>query len=155
RVRCFDGFARILAGALLGGLLLPLAACAQSGTATPPPASAQSGAESQTTAESFDSWLAGFKQDAIGRGISRATVESALAGLQPLPEVIQRDRSQREFTLTFTRYMRGAVTESRVEKARRLLAEHRVLLDKIAEEYGVQPRFLVSFWGLESNFGEH
>jgi membrane-bound lytic murein transglycosylase B len=42
-----------------------------------------------------------------------------------------------------------------VEKARRLLAENRALLEKVAEEYGVQPRFLVSFWGLESNFGEH
>src|SRR3546814_20366024 len=51
--------------------------------------------------------------------------------------------------------MRGAVTEGRVEKARRLLDEHRPLLEKIAAEYGVQPRFLVSFWGLESNFGDH
>src|SRR3546814_2188972 len=51
--------------------------------------------------------------------------------------------------------MRGAVTEGRVEKARRLLAENRALLDKVAAEYGVQPRFLVSFWGLESNFGEY
>src|SRR3546814_20567579 len=51
--------------------------------------------------------------------------------------------------------MRGAVTEGRVEKACRLLDEHRPLLEKVAAEYGVQPRFLVSFWGLESNFGEH
>src|SRR3546814_16050586 len=51
--------------------------------------------------------------------------------------------------------MRGAVTEGRVEKARRLLAENRALLDKVAAEYGVQPRILVSFWGLESIFGEY
>lgn len=103
----------------------------------------------------FDSWLVGLKQEAIGRGIRAETVNSALAGLEPLPEVIERDRSQREFTLTFTRYMRGAVTEGRVEKARRLLEENRKLLEKVAAQYGVQPRFLVAFWALESNFGEH
>lgn len=160
------------AGILLGGLLLPLAACAQTSAntgstespaataaaparvATATPADAVS-ADTTRVVEDFDTWLEGVKREAIGRGISRTTVERALDGLQPIPEVIQRDRTQREFTLTFTRYMRGAVTEARVEKARRLLAQHRPLLDKVAEEYGVQPRFLVSFWGLESNFGEH
>ena len=172
-MRVFDGIRRAF-GAALMSLLLPLAACAQapnaSGTGTGEAAAqtqaqpqAQSGTPSQTQSaaeavavrQDFDTWLAGVKEEAIGRGISRATVEKALGGLQPLPEVIQRDRTQREFTLTFTRYMRGAVTEARVEKARRLLAENRALLEKVAEEYGVQPRFLVSFWGLESNFGEH
>jgi len=132
--------------ALFGSLLLPLAACAQS---------TQPGTAAQSERGDFDSWLAGLKQEAIGRGIRSETVESALSGVRPLPEVIERDRSQREFTLTFTRYMRGAVTEGRVEKAQRLLEEHRPLLEKVAAEYGVQPRFLVSFWGLESNFGQH
>ena len=30
----------------------------------------------------------------------------------------------------------------------RLLAENRLLLDRIYRQYGVQPRFLVSFWAL-------
>ena len=132
--------------AFFGSLLLPLAACAQS---------TQPGTAAQSERGDFDSWLAGLKQEAIGRGIRSETVESALSGIRPLSEVIERDRSQREFTLTFTRYMRGAVTEGRVEKAQRLLEEHRPLLEKVAAEYGVQPRFLVSFWGLESNFGQH
>ena len=141
-MKVIDGIRRTLGGVLLGGLLLPLAACAQSQPDGP-------------AAGDFDSWLAGLRQEAIGRGIRASTLETALAGLQPLEAVIEQDRSQREFTLTFTRYMRGAITESRVEKARRLLQENRPLLEKVAAEYGVQPHFLVSFWGLESNFGEH
>lgn len=167
RVRVLEAVLRGCAGLLLGTLLLPLVACTQSNatdsTATVPatPAETRVATAAPATAgttkalEDFDTWLEGVKREAIGRGISRATVERALNGLRPLPEVIERDRTQREFTLTFTRYMRGAVTEARVEKARRLLAQHRPLLEKVAEEYGVQPRFLVSFWGLESNFGEH
>lgn len=141
-MKVIDGIRRTLGGVLLGGLLLPLAACAQSQPDGP-------------AAGDFDSWLAGLRQEAIGRGIRASTLETALARLQPLEAVIEQDRSQREFTLTFTRYMRGAITESRVEKARRLLQENRPLLEKVAAEYGVQPHFLVSFWGLESNFGEH
>ena len=163
QVSFFNRILRIAALALLGSLMLPLAACAQSDPQSPksPTAEAQT-AEVQAPVPAgasdrgdFDSWLAALKQEAISRGIRAETVESALAGVRPLPEVVQRDRSQREFTLTFTRYMRGAVTEGRVEKARQLLNENRTLLDKVAAQYGVQPRFLVAFWGLESNFGQH
>jgi membrane-bound lytic murein transglycosylase B len=158
-LKFFDGALRTLTGVLLGGLLLPLTACAQGEThensaAVQDRSPVESPVE-ESGQQDFDTWLAGVKQEAIGRGIKRETVEAALGDLKPVPKVIQLDRSQREFTLTFTRYMRGAVTEARVEKARRLLAENRALLEKVAEEYGVQPRFLVSFWGLESNFGEH
>ncbi|WP_319633648.1 lytic murein transglycosylase [Pelagibius marinus] len=135
--------------------MAPLAACAQ-GDAAENPAPATGGKQvAQGERGDFDTWLAGLKQEAIRRGIRAETVETALAGVEPLPEVIERDRSQREFTLTFTRYMRGAVTEGRVAKARQLLEENRALLEKVAAQYGVQPRFLVSFWGLESNFGQH
>ncbi len=133
----FYGILRVFACALVGGLVLPLAACAQ------------------TDNGAFDDWLVGLKKEAIDRGIRPATVEEALSGLKPVPAVIKQDRSQREFTLTFTRYMRSSVTEGRVEKARRLLDEHRPLLEEVAAKYEVQPRFLVAFWGLESNFGGH
>src|SRR3546814_7878982 len=101
RVRLFDGILRSSAAFLLGGLLLPLAACAQ-GAAQGGDASAQGSAAVEVAEQDFDAWLAGVKQEAIGRGIRRETVESAFAGLEPLPEVVQRDRTQREFTLTFT-----------------------------------------------------
>ncbi|NIA67746.1 lytic murein transglycosylase [Pelagibius litoralis] len=103
----------------------------------------------------FDRWLGALKQEAISKGIRAETVESALAGVTPIARVLEKDRSQREFTLTFTRYLRNSVTDTRVERARRLLEEHRVLLERVEAKYGVQPRFLVSFWGLESNFGEY
>ncbi len=140
---------------LAAASMAPLAACAQGDAAAKPAPAAGETQGAQSERGDFDTWLAGLKQEAVRRGIRPETVETALAGLQPLPEVIQRDRSQREFTLTFTRYMRGAVTEGRVEKARQLLEENRALLEKVAAQYGVQPRFLVSFWGLESNFGQH
>ena len=103
----------------------------------------------------FNTWLEGFKREAAAAGISQATLESALTGLQPIERVIELDRKQPEFTQTFWSYLDKSVTPDRIDRARRLLAENSTLLDRVHARYGVQPRFLVAFWGLESNFGEH
>ncbi|MBW2485540.1 MAG: lytic murein transglycosylase [Deltaproteobacteria bacterium] len=106
-------------------------------------------------AEDFSSWLEDFRQEARTKGISEATLHAALDDLQPIPRVIELDRKQPEFTQTFWRYLDARVTEDRVERGRMLRELHTELLDSIAREYGVQPRFLVAFWGLETNFGDY
>jgi membrane-bound lytic murein transglycosylase B len=72
-----------------------------------------------------------------------------------LPGVIAADRRQAESVLTFEEYLRRRVTPERVQRARDLRAEHREVLDRVKEAYGVPPAIVVSIWGLESRFGEH
>ena len=105
--------------------------------------------------ENFSEWLEGLRQEARAKGISEAILHEALDGLQPIPRVIELDRRQPEFTQTFWRYLDARVTEGRVERGRMLLELHAELLDSIEKQYGVQPRFLVAFWGLETNFGDY
>lgn len=100
----------------------------------------------------FQSWLSAFRVEARTAGISERTLNAALNGVQPLPGVIQKDRRQAEFTLSFWRYM-DRVNAQRIKKGRALLKKHGPLLKRIHERFGVQPRFLVAFWGLESNYG--
>ena len=38
---------------------------------------------------------------------------------------------------------------ARIERGRELMREHRDLLERVAAEYGVQPRFIVALWGIE------
>jgi peptidoglycan lytic transglycosylase B len=102
---------------------------------------------------SFDEWIAAFRAEAIGQGIGEATLDSAFSGLKPIPRVIELDRRQPEFSLTFRQYLNRVVPKSRVIKGRAKLAENRFLLEKIGNQYGVQPRFLVAFWGIETDFG--
>jgi membrane-bound lytic murein transglycosylase B len=102
----------------------------------------------------FATWLEDFKRDAAAAGISRATIEGAFAGVAPIERVLELDRKQPEFTQTFWNYLDKRVSARRMERGRALLREHAALLDKVRRRYGVQPRFLVAFWGLESNFGE-
>lgn len=101
----------------------------------------------------FDRWLAGVREEALTRGIKAATLDSALVGIKPIPRVIELDRKQPEFTLTFKQYMERMVPDARVEKGRQKLHQHRALLEAIGAKYGVQPRFIVAFWGIETDFG--
>ena len=101
----------------------------------------------------FATWLAGVRQDAIAAGIKPVTVDRAFAGLKPIPRVLELDRKQPESVLTFSQYIGRVVPQQRIDTARARLAENRPLLDEISAKYGVQPRFIVALWGIESDFG--
>jgi membrane-bound lytic murein transglycosylase B len=101
----------------------------------------------------FGDWLAGLRAEALRKGVSAATFDNALKGVSPVAEVIEKDRAQPEFTMTFDAYMARVVTPARIETARQKLVEHRDLLARISARYGVAPRFIVALWGIESNFG--
>ena len=92
---------------------------------------------------------------AVAEGVSEATVGRVLGATRYVARVIELDRRQPEFTSTFAGYFNARVTAQRVERGRALLAEHRALLEDIQTQTGVPPHYLVSFWGLETNFGSY
>jgi len=103
----------------------------------------------------FSTWLADLKAEARARGISDSTIELAFADVtSPLDRVLELDRSQPEFMQTFSGYMQNRMSQQRIERGRRMLEEHAGLFARLQAEYGVQPQYLVSFWALESNFGD-
>lgn len=136
-------WARVLAAATL---LAILAGFAGPGAA---------GARAAGGEDAFRAWLEDVRTEARGQGISQATLEAALRDVAPIQRVIELDRRQPEFTRTFWDYLERRVTPGRVARGRELLAKHRGLLKGMRERYGVQPRFLVAFWGLETNFGDY
>ena len=101
----------------------------------------------------FATFLEQLKAEAVSRGISDAVAARALDGLEPLPVVLDRDRSQAEAVLSIDAYVRRRLTPATVRKAQRMFVQHRPVLEKIGTAYGVQPRYVVAVWGLESNFG--
>ena len=104
-------------------------------------------------AENFQIWLGKLRVEAEGKGISQSVLDEALAGIQPIPRVIELDRRQPEFTLTFTQYRDRVVPQSRIKKGRVKYQENRDLLEEIGGKIGVQPRFIVALWGIETDFG--
>ena len=105
--------------------------------------------------QSFDQWLDAVRADARAMGVSEATLDSALTGISPIPRVIELDRRQPEGRLTFAEYLQRQTPDSRIERGRRLLQENRELLAEIGAAYGVQPRFIVALWGMETSYGSY
>jgi len=94
-----------------------------------------------------------LKGTALERGISNAVVDRDLAAVNYVARVIELDRKQPEFSESFATYFERRVTQDRIVRGRALLTEHRQLLNRISREFGVPAQYLVSFWGLETNFG--
>jgi membrane-bound lytic murein transglycosylase B len=120
-----------------------------------PPAATQSAPEDAGAEKlkAFQDWLKGVREEGLRLGISAATLDSALAGLIPIARVIQLDRRQPEFTQTFRAYIDARVSSWRVNTGRERLRQHGDILKQISAKYGVQPRFIVALWGLETSFG--
>ncbi len=103
--------------------------------------------------KSFGTWLSLLRKEALGSGIQQKTLDSALKDLQPVSRVIELDNNQPEAKLTFDQYLGRILSEERIARGRKKLTDSRRLMAKIAEAYGVQPRFLVALWGVETDFG--
>jgi membrane-bound lytic murein transglycosylase B len=102
---------------------------------------------------SFEDWLAELRTEALARGIRQEVVESALTNITPVEQILERDRTQAEFSLNLTAYLKRRLTRSTIRTAQAMYKEHGALLKSVGLKYGVTPRVLVAVWGLESNFG--
>lgn len=105
------------------------------------------------TEQEFQTWLQGFKQQALQQGISQTTIDRAFEGVTLNQRVLELDRRQPEFTRTFWQYFELTVTDWRINKGKELYDKHRALLDEVTREYGIPGRFLIAFWGMETNYG--
>jgi membrane-bound lytic murein transglycosylase B len=103
----------------------------------------------------FVSCLESLGERARHDGVDAAVIASVLDDTTRLQRVIDLDRSQPEFTRTFADYYIRRVTAQRVAQGRELYVEHRDLLVRLQHEYGVPAHYLLSFWGLETNYGAY
>ena len=106
-------------------------------------------------AEEFDRWLQELRREASTAGISSRTLDSALGGIEPLTYVIRAQRRQPEATLSWQQYRSRVVSFDRQLRGRELAAAHADQLHRVAAQYGVQARFIVAFWGIESDYGRN
>ena len=112
-----------------------------------------SSAQGKATQQPFSEWLKDLNVEASKIGIRDEILDSALTGVKLVPRVVELDRKQPEFSLSFRQYMDPVVPKSRVKKGRKRMAENKALLNEVGAKFGVQPRFIVALWGIETDFG--
>ena len=88
-------------------------------------------------------------------GLPQSITDDVIPKLKYLPRVIELDRSQPEFTQTFLTYLKKRVTPRRVEEGQRLYKKHKDFLQSLTRQYGIPGRYLIAFWGMETNYGHY
>lgn len=107
----------------------------------------------EKSAEGFNQYVQALGQEAKQKGFEAGFIDRVLADVTFRPTVIKSDKNQPEKKVTLDNYLATRVPDWKVKQAVDAYQEHKALLDKIGQAYGVQPRFIVALWGNESNFG--
>ena len=101
----------------------------------------------------FNKFVNDISNEAIQNGISNKVLSEYKKKVSFIPRVIELDRSQPEFKLSLKQYLKRVVTPLRIKKANKKYKENKKILNVVAKHYGVQSRFIVALWGIETDFG--
>ncbi|EYD75713.1 Membrane-bound lytic murein transglycosylase B precursor [Rubellimicrobium mesophilum DSM 19309] len=101
----------------------------------------------------YDAWVLSFLPRARNAGIPEPTLQAAFAEAGFIPAVIEKDRSQAEFSRSLQDYLLSGVSDSRVENGRAAMARHAQTLAAVEATYGVDKEAVAAIWGMESSYG--
>ena len=101
----------------------------------------------------FQNWLQSLRAEAIQRGHRPDIVHQLLTNIKPNRRVIKRDQNQAEFKLSLSSYMSRVITPTNIRKGRQKATDHHDLLAAVSQKYGVQSRFILAIWGIETRYG--
>lgn len=108
----------------------------------------------------FDQFILDITREAELAGVSRPTIARVVPRLvapkYKKPSVVeQRARTQPEARAPFWLYRLFRLTSSRVVSGRALMTIHSDSLASIERRHGIEPKYLVALWGIESTFGNN
>ena len=109
---------------------------------------------SYMSTSSFQGCLANLRSQAIASGVSGSTYDRYTQNLSPDYSVIDKLNYQPEFSTPIWDYLSGLVDNERVQAGQHKLAQHRVVLNRVEQTYGVPAETVVAVWGVESNYGD-
>jgi membrane-bound lytic murein transglycosylase B len=111
-------------------------------------------ADTASADAAFQKWIAGFRPVAMKAGVSKATLDSAFAGMtSPDVETIEKMGRQAEFTKKVWEYLDAAVSEQQVRVGREMRRKYAAKLSSIEARYGVDADIVLAVWGIETRYG--
>jgi membrane-bound lytic murein transglycosylase B len=102
----------------------------------------------------FRQWIAGFRATAVAGGVSGAVYDQAMRGIEPDPVVLEKARTQPEFTAPAWDYFDNRVHDQSVANGQAMAKKWKPWLDRIEARFGVDRNILLAIWSMESNYGE-
>lgn len=106
--------------------------------------------------DGFSLWLEELRAEALLKGISENTLDQALKQIhKPHRRVINLDRKQPEKTQSVRDYVRLRVNDKRVANGHKMMDRYPSWLAWTERKYGVQSRFILALWGVETDYGAY
>ena len=105
--------------------------------------------------QDFTAWLKALAEEARAAGISDQIIEQALSGIEPISRVVELDRRQPEFTITFRDYITQRLSDTRIRRGLEQWTAHHADIAQVAQAYGVDASVILAIWGLETNYGSY
>ncbi|ESX48905.1 lytic murein transglycosylase [Mesorhizobium sp. C416B] len=103
----------------------------------------------------FRQWVAGFRATAVGGGVSGGVYDRAFRGInEPDPVVLEKARTQPEFTAPAWDYFDNRVHDQSVAVGQQMARKWKPWLERIEARFGVDRYILLAIWSMESNYGE-
>jgi len=100
----------------------------------------------------FNAFVADFKKEAAGKGISKRGL-AALDGVTLDQAVLAADKRQGVFKQTFEQFSGRMISKDRLVKGARHMQQDAAMLGRIEKKYGVPGSVVVAIWGLETDYG--
>lgn len=106
--------------------------------------------------QNWNAWVAQVREEAMQQKISPEVFDTAFADIhEPSHQVKGLLRSQPEKRLSFIKYRNTRIDNYRIAIGRKEYKKNQAVLEAIAKQYGVNPCFIVSFWGIETSYGSY
>lgn len=102
---------------------------------------------------SFNGFVDGLKSEAVSQGLPREVVDRFFQGVRHDQRVIQRDRGQAFFTRPFIEFSRQLISQSRLDRGRRMAQQQQALFARAERDYGTPPGILLALLAFETDYG--
>ena len=105
-------------------------------------------------AQSWKEWKKELKETLKKENFKDSTL-NLIDELDFNPKVIQYDRKQPEFKLTFQEYLQRNINSKKKQEINLKYKQNEELLLLLNKKFKIDPKILVSLWGIETSFGKH
>lgn len=103
---------------------------------------------------SWKEWILKTKNDLRNKNFKDNTL-NYLDNIKFNRRIIELDRKQPEFRLTFDKYLKNVVNTKSRKQINEQYNQNKTLLKEIELEFNVSAKILSALWGIETYFGKH
>ena len=101
----------------------------------------------------FGDFLKEAERHAAKLGVNSEVLKKTVRQTKFNPTIINLDRKQRSFKLSFLDFSKRAINDYRLVNGKKKFKKHQVVFDEAFSLYGVPKEVITAFWAMETDFG--